>query len=126
MAHRICPDEVFNQSPPFADVNLFASDQALGEAVAREGASPARAELETFGALAGSALELGRLANDNPTRLESFDPQGRRIDRVVFHPAYHEIMAISTAQGLHCSTWDHLPTGEEARPGAHVARCAGS
>ena len=39
MAHRPAPDEeVLNQSPPFADVNLFTSDTALSEAVAREGA----------------------------------------------------------------------------------------
>jgi len=129
MAHRTCPDEeAFNQSPPFVDVNLFTSDTALGEAVAREGAGWARDGLEKFGALAGSAtaLELGRMANDNPPKLKSFDPQGRRIDRVEFHPAYHEIMAISAAQGLHCSTWEHLLTGKGARPGAHVARCAGN
>jgi putative acyl-CoA dehydrogenase len=121
-------EEVFNQSPPFADVNLFTSDAALGEAVAREGADWARADLEAFGALTGSAqaLELGRLANENPPLLKSFDPQGRRIDRVAFHPAYHQVMAISAAQGLHCSTWEHLRAGESPRPGAHVARCAGS
>ncbi|MGH6802614.1 MAG: isovaleryl-CoA dehydrogenase [Methyloceanibacter sp.] len=129
MAHRPAPDEeVFNQSPPFADLNLFTSDAAFGEAVAREGADWAHAELEAFGALAGSAksLELGRLANENPPRLKSFDPQGRRVERVEFHPAYHAVMAISAAQGLHCSTFEHLLTGEGARAGAHVARCAGS
>jgi AidA-like protein len=65
-------------------VNLFTSDAALGEAVAREGRGTVRAGLETFGALAGSAmvLELGRMANDNPPKLKSFDPQGHRIDRV--------------------------------------------
>ena len=123
------PDEdVFNQSPPFADVNLFTSDMALGEAVAREGAAWARGDLDAFGALAGSAtaLELGRLANEHPPRLRSFDPQGRRIDHVEFHPAYHEVMAISAAQGLHCSSFEHLLTGEGAKAGAHVARCAGS
>jgi putative acyl-CoA dehydrogenase len=121
-------DEVFNQSPPFADVNLFTSDSVLGEAVTREGAPWARTGLEAFGALTGSAraLELGRLANDNPPRLESFDAQGRRIDEVKFHPAYHEVMAISTAQGLHCSSFEHLKTGEQPKQGAHVARCAGS
>jgi putative acyl-CoA dehydrogenase len=115
-------DEIFNQSPPFAEVNLFTSDAALGEAVAREGAGWACANLEAFGALTGSAeaLELGRLANETPPRLESFDPQGRRIDRIEFHPAYHQVMAISIAQGLHCSTL------EAPRGGAHVARCAGS
>jgi putative acyl-CoA dehydrogenase len=109
-------------------VNLFTSDMALGEAVAREGAAWARGDLDAFGALAGSAtaLELGRLANEHPPRLRSFDPQGRRIDHVEFHPAYHEVMAISAAQGLHCSSFEHLLTGEGAKAGAHVARCAGS
>jgi putative acyl-CoA dehydrogenase len=129
MARRPAQDtDVFNQSPPFADVNLFTSDVALGEAVAREKGGDARAGLETFGALTGSAkaLELGRLANDNPPRLNSFDPQGHRIDCVEFHPAYHEVMAISTSQGLHCSTWEQAIGGKAAPQGAHVARCAGS
>jgi putative acyl-CoA dehydrogenase len=121
-------EEIFNQSPPFVDINRFTSDRALGEAVAREGAAWAVDDLAAFGALTGSAkaIELGRLANDNPPRLRSFDPQGRRIDSVEFHPAYHEIMGISAAQGLHCSTLEHLLSGEEPRAGAHVARCAGS
>jgi putative acyl-CoA dehydrogenase len=121
-------DPAFNQSPPFADVSLFASDRALREAVAREGAGLAADELETFGLLAGSAeaIELGRLANEHPPKLTSFDPQGRRIDIVEFHPAYHEVMAISTRAGLHCSTWEHLLDGGPPRAGAHVARCAGS
>src|SRR6187200_1475433 len=129
MSERPFPDEqAFNQSPPFQDVNLFTSDTALQEAVRREGAASAYEDLSTFGALAGSAasLELGRLANEHPPQLESFDPRGDRIDHVEFHPAYHQLMAISTAQGLHCSTWEHLLSGTRPKPGAHVARCAGS
>ena len=118
----------FNQSPPFADVNLFTSDTAWQGVVGREGAAGAFAELETFGGLAGSAsaLELGKLANAHPPFLKGFDPQGRRIDHVEFHPAYHQVMAISIVQGLHCSTWEHLLSGKGPQPGAHVARCAGS
>src|SRR5690242_7980283 len=129
MSERPFPDEhAFNQSPPFQDVNLFTSDTALQEAVRREGAASAYEDLSTFGALAGSAasLELGRLANEHPPQLKSFDPRGDRIDHVEFHPAYHQLMAISTAQGLHCSTWEHLLSGTRPKPGAHVARCAGS
>jgi putative acyl-CoA dehydrogenase len=128
MARPVPDDQDFNQSPPFVDVNLFTSDTALGEAVAREGAAWAFAELEAFGRLVGSAesLALGRLANEQPPGLESFDAQGRRIDRVAFHPAYHRMMATSTAQGLHCSTWEHLIAGESPKGGAHVARAAGS
>jgi len=121
-------DGGFNQSPPFVDVNLFASDDALREAVSREGADWAAADLDVFGGVTGSAtaIELGRRANAHPPALHSFDAQGRRIDHVEFHPAYHEVMAISMAQGLHCSTWDHLLTGEPPQAGAHVARAAGS
>jgi putative acyl-CoA dehydrogenase len=121
-------DAAFNQSPAFVDVNLFASDRALRDAITREGADWAAADLDTFGGVAGSAtaIELGRRANAHPPELHSFDAQGRRIDHVEFHPAYHEVMAISMAQGLHCSTWEHLLTGDGPRVGAHVARAAGS
>ena len=129
MSERPFPDDqAFNQSPPFVDVNLFTSDTALREAVWREGAAWADENLSAFGALAGGAasLELGRLANEHLPELQSSDPQGRRVDRVEFHPAYHQLMAISTAQGLHCSTWEHLAASKSPMPGAHVARCAGS
>ena len=100
----------FNQSPAFTEVNLFTSDTALREAVAREGGSDAADNLAAFGRIAGSAAaaELGRQANENPPRLRAFDAQGRRIDRVDYHPAYHRLMGFSTAQGLHCSPWDYL------------------
>jgi len=123
------PDEsAFNESPPFAGLNLFTSDRALRDAVARGGASWAVADLKTFGDVAGSetAVDLRRRANAQPPRLRNFDALGRRVDRVDYDPAYHELMAISVAQGLHCSTWEHLLRGGAARPGAHVARAAGS
>lgn len=121
-------DQILNQSPPFSDVNLFTSDTALQEAAIREGAGDAIQELGAFGRVAGSAsaLDLGRLANEHKPRLRSHDPQGRRIDHVEFHPAYHRLMTISTQQGLHCSTFEHLAKGEAPRPGTHVARCAAS
>jgi hypothetical protein len=77
-------EQVLNQSPAFADVNLFTSDTPLREAVAREGAADAAENLTDFGRIAGSAAaaELGRQANENPPRLRAFDAQGRRLDRV--------------------------------------------
>jgi putative acyl-CoA dehydrogenase len=120
--------EVLNQSPPFQDVNLFESDRALMEAVAREGAAPAANALAGFGRTCGSAaaLEQARLANDNPPRLLRFDGKGFRLDVVEFHPAYHALMEISIGQGLHSSTWEHLAhAAAEPRPGAAVARAAG-
>ena len=120
--------EVFNQSPPFQDVNLFVSDRVLQEAVAREGAGHAADALARFGHTCGSAeaLDQARLANEHPPRLRSFDAKGFRLDVVEFHPAYHALMAISIGQGLHCSAWEHLAqAGAERRPGAAVARAAG-
>jgi putative acyl-CoA dehydrogenase len=119
---------VFNQSPPFQDVNLFTTDAALMEAVDREGAKEAAQQLAQFGHICGSAeaLEQARLANENPPRLLSFDSKGARLDVVEFHPAYHALMAISIGQGLHCSAWDHLTGGHgKRRTGATVERSAG-
>jgi putative acyl-CoA dehydrogenase len=121
--------EVLNQSPPFQDFNLFTTDQPLRDAVAREGAGSAAERLRAFGQRMGSAevLEQGRLANEHPPRLRTFDAKGHRIDRVEFHPAYHGLMALSTTEGLHMSSWDHLLTrAEMPAPGANVARAAGS
>ncbi|MDQ0506328.1 acyl-CoA dehydrogenase family protein [Xanthobacter agilis] len=103
-------DEVYNQPPPFGDVNLATLDTALMESHAAAGHAEA---VCASGAEWGSIdrLALGRLANENPPVLHSHDPQGRRCDMVEFHPAYHTLMAASAAGGLHCSGWDvtHRP-----------------
>ena len=120
--------EVLNQSPPFEDVNLFTSDRALMEAVNREGGGAAVKRLTAFGQTCGSAaaFERGRLANENPPRLKPFDGKGHRLDIVEFHPAYHECMAVSVAEGLHCSAWDQLAgNGAKAVQAANVTRSAG-
>ena len=57
--------EVFNQSPPFCDVDLFSADRPLVEAVAANGGASAEKELSEFGRHWGSAAmaERGRIAN---------------------------------------------------------------
>ena len=47
--------EVFNQSPPFEDVDLFTLDRPLVEAVAANGGAAAEKELSDFGRHWGSA-----------------------------------------------------------------------
>jgi putative acyl-CoA dehydrogenase len=107
--------DVFNQSPPFEDIDLYTADQPLMAAVAANGGAAAEAELTEFGRHWGSAAmaERGRLANENTPKLRSFDSRGCRRDQVEFHPAYHEVMAHSTHAGLHNSTWagDGKPAG---------------
>ena len=116
--------DVLNQSPPFVDVDLFALDTALGEAVAANGGAGARGELSEFGRHWGSAVmaERGRLANENTPKLRTFDSRGNRRDEVEFHPAYHELMAHSAHAGLHNSTWSN--DGRPAGAPAEVVRAA--
>ena len=116
--------EVLNQSPPLVDVDLFALDRALSDAVAANGGASANSELSEFGQHWGSAAmaERGRLANENMPKLRMFDSKGNRRDEVEFHPAYHELMARSAHAGLHNSTW--TADGRPAGGAAEVVRAA--
>ena len=124
MASRSDTREVFNQSPPYADVDLFGTDRPLQEAVAANGAGSEGGALEKFGRRWGSAemFEQARLANESPPKLKAFDGKGRRSDTVEFHPAYHGFMAESVGEGLHASTW--RGDGTAAAAPAEVARAA--
>src|ERR1700704_850543 len=116
--------EVLNQSPPFEDVDLFALDRPLSEAVAANGGGSAQKELSEVGRHWGSAAMAarGRVANENTPKLRTFDARGNRRDEVEFHPAYHELMARSAHAGVHNSTWD--AQGKPAGGAAEVVRAA--
>ena len=112
---------VFNQPAPLSNSNLFLSDCALRDAVAREGAEWDSELLASIGQQLGTAesLELGRLANVNPPELLRYDPTGERLDDVRFHPAWHLLMQGLCANRVHNLAWE-----EEARKGSFVARAA--
>jgi putative acyl-CoA dehydrogenase len=112
--------EVFNQPPFLQDYNLFEQDTALQEAVARDGAADASADVRRFGAWAGAAstIDLGFKANANKPVFDTHDRFGHRIDQVNFHPAYHQLMAKAVEEGLHSSPWIHPGQG------SHAARAA--
>jgi putative acyl-CoA dehydrogenase len=127
MSDRFSTHAVINQPPPLTDVNLFACDVALADAIAREGAASAARTLNGFGLTAGSeeAQELAYLANTHPPKLETHDRFGRRLDVVTYHPAYHDLMRLSCAEGIANSTWTHLgPAGGSPDKAAHVVRAA--
>ena len=119
---RPAPDEVFNQVPPLADADRYASDRGLIDAVDREGASTGSPDLHRVGtALADPVLvEHARLANQYPPVWKSVDPQGRRVDRIDFHPAWHALMEGIVSRGFHASPWE-----AGAGPHAHTLRAAG-
>jgi putative acyl-CoA dehydrogenase len=116
--------DVFNQSPPFEDVDLFRLDRPLKDAVAANGGASAEQNLSEFGRHWGSAAMAarGRLANENTPKLRTFDARGNRCDRVEFHPAYHELMARSAQAGIHNSTW--TVGGKPAGGASEVVRAA--
>jgi putative acyl-CoA dehydrogenase len=116
--------DVFNQSPPFEDVDLFALDRPLADAVAANGGASAASELSEFGKHWGSAAMAarGRVANENTPKLRTFDSRGNRRDEIEFHPAWHELMAHSAHAGVHNSTW--TAQGKPAGGASEVVRAA--
>ena len=111
---------VTNQPPPLQNYDPAAQDAALLEGVRREGAGWDEAELHAIGTLAGSehAIAWGFEANRFAPELRTHDRFGHRIDEVVFHPAYHQLMNVAVTHGLQGAPW------RDTRPGAHVARAA--
>ena len=112
--------EVDNQPYALEDYNLFSSDQALQEAVRREGAASSATELSAFGQLTGSAevIKWGFQANKVKPELRTHDRYGRRVDEIEFHPAYHKLMETAIVHGIHSAPWT------DNRPGCNVYRAA--
>jgi putative acyl-CoA dehydrogenase len=124
MEHAMRVEEALNQSPPYVDVDLYASDRPLKAAIAANGGEGEAAALSAFGKRWGTAemFELGRAANEHPPELKAFDAKGFRRDVIEFHPAYHQLMAESLAAGLAASTWREDATPASAP--AQVTRAA--
>ena len=122
--HRFETHDIFNQSPPYEDVDLFASNRALQDTVQVNGAGAEAAALAEFGRHWGTAamFDAARLANENTPKLKTFDTKGFRRDTVEFHPAYHAFMADSMRAGLHASIW--RDNGTRAGAPSEVARAA--
>jgi len=112
--------EVFNQSTPFTDVNLWQANRPLQDALRFHAPALDIRDLDALGAEAGSAAvqQHARLANLHGPVLRSHDRFGHRIDQVEFHPSYHALLGRALAHGLHGTPWS-------AGPGAHLRRAAG-
>ncbi len=111
---------VLNQSNPLENDDRFGGDVALTEAVHRYGAGWAHDRLSEAGRTFASshALCLATLANDFRPALRTHDRQGRRVDRVEFHPAWHELLDMAIGRGMVALPW----SGNEAE--RQVARGA--
>ena len=111
---------VVNQSVPRVDVNEYATDTVLVEAVARHDGGWGDAELREIGELVGSESfkHDAVLANTQLPQLYTVDRYGHRIDEVEYHPAYHRIIGESIRHGAHTRCW------ADPQPGSHVVRAA--
>ncbi|PWI41400.1 acyl-CoA dehydrogenase family protein [Streptomyces sp. ICBB 8177] len=113
---------VTNQVPPLVAYDVYASDPALTEGVARH-AAPERldeitSELSELGRSAGSAQaqRWGEEANACSPVLRTHDRYGHRIDEVDFHPSWHRLLGHAVSAGL---------TAAWSRPDGHLRRTAG-
>jgi putative acyl-CoA dehydrogenase len=116
--HAYATHDVLNQPPALADYDAYAADPVLQSVLQTFGADWAQQRLHAAGRAVGSAdvQELARQANRNPPELRTHDRFGNRVDRIDFHPAWHELMALAIGQQTHALCWT------DPRPGAQVAR----
>ena len=114
--------DVTNQPPPLTGSNAWRGDPLLIQ-IAEGFSAPVRKDLDTLGRFVQTpeAQDLARLANTQTPELRTHDRQGRRIDIVEYHPAYHALMRRSMASGLHSSIWEN---GEAETGKRHQVRAA--
>jgi putative acyl-CoA dehydrogenase len=115
--------EVTNQPPLLVGTNAWRGDPLLIQ-LAEDFSEPVRKELDTLGRfiMSNEAQELARLANTDTPKLKTHDRQGRRIDLVEFHPAYHALLRRSVANGLHSSVWENGAAETNRRHQVRAAR----
>ena len=111
---------VLNQAASLQPRNLFDTDPALREAVARHGGAWGEGRLRDMGELAGS--EEGRehafRAERNEPVLTTHDRYGSRVDAVELDPSWHWLMRANVEREVHSLPW------RQPGPGAHVVRGA--
>ena len=112
--------EVTNQAPPLAPLDLFSTNTPLVEALEREGGGWGTELAASAGQRWGSpeVWEWAEQANAHPPVLRTHDRYGNRVDEVDYHPAYHQLMSLSSSLGVHALPWT------SDRQGAHVVRTA--
>ncbi|MCL1078900.1 DNA alkylation response protein [Parashewanella spongiae] len=108
---------VLSVSPPL--LNLYSSDSILQKWVNEFKQAFSINELASLGDVYGKDLyESGEDANRSTPEFHSHDRFGRRIDKVVYHPAYHQFMQCAIQAQMPSLPW------VESKSGAHVIRTA--
>ncbi len=105
--------EVLNQATEFVGQNLLTVDTAVHETLQKADAPWLLERAAALGAKAGSPemQDWGRLANECPPKLKTFDRFGYRIDEVEFHPAYHHLMSTAMEYEIPSAPLNHSDAG---------------
>lgn len=110
------PFEVQNQATPLENYNLYESDEVFVGFARQLLNVEQETEAESYGNILGSAelLDAGRVANIHTPELKRFDRFGHRVDEVIYHPTYHQLMELSVAVGGHSEPWQSTHEGRFA------------
>ena len=113
--------EVANQSTDLVDYNLFTTNPALVDALAREGSASDHDRIAALGERLGTAemFALGDAANRNPPVLKIVRPLRRAARRGGVSSRLARAHGRLVGEGLHTGPWS------EPASAAHVARAAG-
>ena len=106
-----------NQVPDLENYNLFDCDPALSDVLHRFGAATGSEACQRYGGKLGSAeiLRKAQLANVQTPEAALYTRTGEREDAVRFTHAWHELLGMLFAEGVHASAWED---------GRHVQRAA--
>ncbi len=112
-------DDVLNQPPLRGDLDLWTGDPVLRDHAGAAGADAAH--LAALGPDWGrlDMREAGRTANRVLPELNLIDRGGRRLDEVIFHPAYHQLLGAGLKAGYAAIPWEGA-TGGHATHAAMV------
>jgi putative acyl-CoA dehydrogenase len=113
--------QVTNVVPELTDYTLFGTDLALQETLQRGGVHTQAEAIARYGADLGRAqtIRWAEEANTYKPALHSFDRVGNRVDKVEFHPAWHNLMQMLRENNL-----ISMPFSDPS-PGAWSAYAAG-
>ena len=92
--------DLSRQMPDTSGINFYTADPDLSyhmrQSLSTEDFERAQGILSRMGEVASQRMdELAQVANRQGPVLIQYDKRGQRIDRVVFHPAYHELERIA-------------------------------
>lgn len=108
---KIITHNVVNEESYVPSKNFFVSDKILVHFLQKEFSDEVwalmQAKLSKLGKVAATCMdELSMTADKNPPKLVKRDLFGRDLDKIVFHPAYKELLKIAVDAGVLGVKWD--------------------